>query len=87
MLPGMPEPGLAWERGLPMAPVLEIARTIAEATELLGPALAYVIVWESDGVPVGDAGFFGPPSAEGEVEIGYALVPAAWGSPVRPLSS
>jgi len=62
-----------------MPPVLDIARTIAAATEPLGPFLAYVIVREVDGMAVGDAGFFGPPGAEGEVEIGYAVVPAARG--------
>jgi len=79
MLAGVPGPDLPWEEGFPMPPVLDIARTIAAATEPLGPFLAYVIVREVDGMAVGDAGFFGPPGAEGEVEIGYAVVPAARG--------
>ena len=62
-----------------MTPVLDIARTIAAASEPLGPFLAYVIVLESDGMAIGDAGFHGPPNADGELEVGYALVPAARG--------
>ena len=77
MLDGVPTPGLAWEDGFPMTPVLGIARVIAAATDPLGPFLAYVIVRRSDGLAVGDAGFHGPPNADGEVEVGYALVPAA----------
>ncbi|MGH2849223.1 MAG: GNAT family N-acetyltransferase [Solirubrobacteraceae bacterium] len=80
MLDGLPDSGLAWEDGFPMAPVLGIARVIAAASDPLGPFLAYVIVRRSDGLAVGDAGFHGPPSAAGEVEVGYALVPAARGA-------
>jgi len=80
MLAGVPEPDLAWAEGFPMTPVLGIARTIAAASEPLGPFRAYVIVLESDGTAIGDAGFHGPPSADGELEVGYALVPAARGA-------
>ena len=38
-----------------------------------------MIVRLADGLAVGDAGFHGPPE-DGEVEIGYALVPAARGN-------
>jgi RimJ/RimL family protein N-acetyltransferase len=79
MLAGVPGPDLAWAEGFPMRPVLGIAQTIAAATEVLGPFLAYVIVRQDDGTAIGDAGFHGPPSAEGELEIGYALVPVARG--------
>jgi RimJ/RimL family protein N-acetyltransferase len=79
MLSGIPGPDLPWEQGFPLATVLGIAQTIAAAPEPLGPFLAYAIVRESDGRAIGDAGFHGPPSAEGEVEIGYALVPRARG--------
>lgn len=60
-----------------MTPVLGIARTIATATEPLGPFAAYVIIRRADGKAVGDGGFHGPPNADGEVELGYAMVPAA----------
>jgi RimJ/RimL family protein N-acetyltransferase len=62
-----------------MAPVVGIAQRIIAASEVLGPFSAYVIVSERDGTAIGDAGFHGPPGDEGEVEIGYALVPAARG--------
>jgi RimJ/RimL family protein N-acetyltransferase len=77
MLAGVPESDLEWEHGFPMAPVLGIARKIADATESLGPFLAYVMIRAGDGKAIGDAGFHGPPNAEGEVEIGYAVVPVA----------
>lgn len=79
MLAGVPGSDLAWAPGFPLASVLDIARKIAAATEPLGPFLAYVVVRREDGKAIGDAGFHGPPNAEGEVEIGYALVPAARG--------
>lgn len=79
MLAGVPEPELAWAEGFPMAPVLDIAPTIAAASEPLGPFLAYVIILAADGKAIGDAGFHGPPRADGELEVGYALVPAARG--------
>ena len=62
-----------------MKPVLGIAQRIAAASEVLGPFSAYVTVLQSDGTAIGDAGFHGPPNNEGELEIGYALVPAARG--------
>jgi RimJ/RimL family protein N-acetyltransferase len=80
MLAGAPGPDLEWAEGFPMAPVLDIARTIAAAEEPLGPFLAYVIVSRADGRAIGDAGFHGPPNPGGEVEIGYALVPRARGA-------
>lgn len=80
MLDGVSEADLAWEEGFPMTPVLGIARAIAATRGPLGPFLAYVIVRQSDGLAVGDAGFHGPPSPAGEVEVGYALVPAARGA-------
>jgi RimJ/RimL family protein N-acetyltransferase len=79
MLAGVPGSDLEWAPGFPLASVLDIARTIAAASEPLGPFLAYVIVRELDGQAVGDVGFHGPPNADGEIEIGYALVPAARG--------
>jgi RimJ/RimL family protein N-acetyltransferase len=77
MISGTPGVDLAWEDGFPMAPVLGISEKIAEAPVPLGPFLAYVIVRNADGKAVGDAGFHGPPNAEGELELGYAMVPVA----------
>jgi RimJ/RimL family protein N-acetyltransferase len=79
ILLGTPEPDLPWEDGFPLPAILDILQTIAEAGEPLGPFLAYVIVRRSDGLAIGDAGFHGPPGADGEVELAYALVPAARG--------
>jgi RimJ/RimL family protein N-acetyltransferase len=80
MLAGSPGTALAWEEGFPMPPVLEFARTIAVAAEPLGPFAAFVIIRVRDGLAVGDAGFHGPPNEDGEVEIGYAVVPLARGA-------
>ncbi len=89
MLARCPRIGSRVGARFPTVPVVEIARTIAAATEPLGPFLPYVIVRELDGTAVGDAGFRGPPSAEGEVETGtrWFRLRAASGSPVRPSSS
>ena len=83
MLVGMPEPDLPWEEGFPMPSVrgaLERIVTAEGTGHDLQPFFAYVIVRRSDGRAVGDAGFHGPPTEDGEVEIGYALVPSARGA-------
>ncbi len=83
MLAGEPEPDLPWEEGFPLPSVRGALERIvlADGTGYaLQPFFAYVIVRRADGLAVGDAGFHGPPSDEGEVEIGYALVPAARGN-------
>jgi RimJ/RimL family protein N-acetyltransferase len=83
LLAGSPEPELAWEDGFPPAPLLDSLRHVIgdpDGPVQFGPYYAYAIVRRADGLAVGDAGFFGPPSADGEVEIGYALVPHARGS-------
>jgi RimJ/RimL family protein N-acetyltransferase len=82
-LAGRPEPELAWEEGFPPAPLLvSLQRVIddPEGSVRFGRFYAYVIVRRADGLAVGDAGFFGPPGADGEIEIGYALAPRARGS-------
>jgi RimJ/RimL family protein N-acetyltransferase len=81
MLAGTPEPDLPWEEGFPLPSVRGALERIVVAEgngNALQPFFAYVIVRRSDGLAVGDAGFHGPPK-DGEVEIGYALVPAARG--------
>ncbi|MFJ7156234.1 GNAT family N-acetyltransferase [Streptomyces sp. NPDC101118] len=40
-----------------------------------GPWLTRAAVSEPDGTVVGDAGFHGPPDADGVVEVGYSVVP------------
>jgi RimJ/RimL family protein N-acetyltransferase len=83
LLAGRPEPGLAWEADFPLAPLLTILRRVTDEPDgpvKFGPFFAYVIVRRADGLAVGDAGFHGPPGADGEVEVGYALVPRARGA-------
>lgn len=83
MLRGTPEPDLPWAEGFPLPSVrgaLERIVTADGSGHDLQPFFAYVIVRRSDGLAVGDAGFHGPPGDDGEVEIGYALVPAARGT-------
>ena len=83
LVAGRPEPELAWEEGFPPQPLLASLRRVIEDPDgpvQFGPFYAYVIIRRADGLAVGDAGFFGPPGAGGEVEIGYALVPRARGS-------
>jgi RimJ/RimL family protein N-acetyltransferase len=82
LLAGRPEPGLAWEEGFPMPPLLDFLRRATGEPDgpALGPYTAYIVVRRADGLAVGDAGFHGPPGDRGEVEVGYALVPAARGA-------
>jgi len=83
MLAGTPEPDLVWADGFPLASVrgaLERIVAADAAGHSLQPFFAYAIVRRADGLAVGDAGFHGPPDEHGEVEIGYALVPAARGA-------
>jgi RimJ/RimL family protein N-acetyltransferase len=83
MLRGQPESDLPWEEGFPLPSVRGALERIVTADGTgysLEPFFAYVIVRLSDGRAVGDAGFHGPPDEHGEVEIGYALVPAARGN-------
>jgi RimJ/RimL family protein N-acetyltransferase len=82
MLAGTPQPDLPWAEGFPLPSVRGALERIVVAEgngHGLQPFFAYVIVRRSDGLAVGDAGFHGPPQ-DGEVEIGYALVPAARGN-------
>ena len=83
MLQGQPDPDLPWAEGFPLPSVrgaLERIVTAEGTGHDLQPFFAYVIVRRSDGLAVGDAGFHGPPTEDGEVEIGYALVPSARGT-------
>lgn len=83
LLDGRPEPQLPWAPGFPLAALRPALRMVVRAgadEAPLGPFFAYVIVRRSDGVAVGDAGFHGPPGADGDVEVGYALVPSAQGT-------
>jgi RimJ/RimL family protein N-acetyltransferase len=83
ILAGHAEPGLAWAEGFPMPPLLDLLSKALETPGsgiIFGPFLAYVIIRSADGLAVGDAGFHGPPRADGEVEVGYALIEPARGA-------
>ena len=83
MLAGTEEPGRPWADGFPLPSVRGALERIVTADGTgysLSPFFAYVIVRRSDGAAIGDAGFHGPPDEDGEVEIGYALVPEARGA-------
>jgi GNAT superfamily N-acetyltransferase len=83
LLAGRPEPGLAWEEGFPLPPLLDILGRVTgdpNGPVRFGPFFAYVVIRRADGLAVGDAGFHGPPGADGEVEVGYALAPRARGA-------
>ncbi len=80
ILGGTPDAGQPWEDGFPSQALLAFLRQAHEDDGLIGPFYAYLIVREPDGMVVGDAGFHGPPGTDGELEIGYGLVPAARGA-------
>jgi ribosomal protein S18 acetylase RimI-like enzyme len=84
LLGGVPEPGLAWEEGFPLPPLLESLRKVTGGKPggpvIFGPFFAYMIIRRTDGRAVGDIGFHGPPGPDGDVEVGYALAPAARGA-------
>jgi RimJ/RimL family protein N-acetyltransferase len=83
LLAGRPEPGRAWEDGFPLAPLVAVLGRVLREPDgpvRFGPFFAYVVIRRADGLAVGDAGFHGPPGAEGEVEVGYALAPRARGA-------
>jgi RimJ/RimL family protein N-acetyltransferase len=63
--------------------VWELAGITARAAEVgwyVPPWGLYVIVRSQDDQAIGGIGFHGPPTATGEVELGYELAPAARGA-------
>ncbi|MEO6533909.1 MAG: GNAT family N-acetyltransferase [Pseudolysinimonas sp.] len=79
---GTPLPGDRWHPEYPLADELDVLRPLA-ATPGGGPApdpvFGLMMIRDAAGLAVGGIGFFGPPDADGRVEIGYGLVPAARG--------
>ncbi len=75
-------PGDAWHPAYPFVDELDPLRGLATASASeVDPVFGmYVVRRASDGLAVGGAGFFGPPSDLGEVEIGYGLVEEARGA-------
>jgi ribosomal-protein-alanine N-acetyltransferase len=60
----------------PHADTFDALRPLAEHPGFTGPGTFLVV---ADGQVVGDCGWFGPPDADGEVEIGYGLAPSVRG--------
>ena len=71
---GERQPG--WADGYPREDDLDALRVL----ESVSPWSARHVVRRSDGLVVGSVGCFGPPDAQGLVEIGYGLVESARGS-------
>lgn len=63
-------------RDWPHADTADALRPLADHPELTGPGTFLVL---QDGVVVGDCGWFGPPGADGVVEIGYGLAASVRG--------
>ena len=70
--------GDRWHPEYPLADELDVLRPLADETDP-DPVFGPMMILDAAGLAVGGIGFFGPPDAEGSVEIGYGLVPAARG--------
>jgi len=74
--------GFAWTSGGPYEGTRNACRMIVEAARsgVYDPCwTAFAILRLEDGAALGGAGFHGPPSADGSVEIGYDLAESARG--------
>ena len=71
-------PGDNWHEQYPFADEI-IPLQMLLALESPDPVFTQYQVRDDAGVAVGGIGFFGPPDAEGVVELGYGLVPAGRG--------
>ena len=76
---GEPRPDERWHPQYPFVDELDPLRAHAAATETDPVFTLYQLRTRTDGVAIGGLGFFGPPDAEGRVELGYGLVAAARG--------
>jgi RimJ/RimL family protein N-acetyltransferase len=73
-----PLPDDRWHPEYPLADELDVLRPLADDPGP-DPVFGLMMIRDADGMAVGGIGFFGPPDADGGVEIGYGLVPAARG--------
>ena len=76
---GAPLPDDGWHPEYPLADELDVLRPLAN-DPAPDPVFGLMMIRDAtDGLAVGGIGFFGPPDADGAVEVGYGLVPAARG--------
>lgn len=68
-----------WHPNYPLADELDPLRMLADAPEAIAVFGLYQIRLRTSGLAIGGIGFFGPPDAEGCVEVGYGLVEAERG--------
>lgn len=73
-------PGDDWHPDYPFVDELDPLRSLAGSSTPHPVFTMYLIRRTSDGLAVGGLGFFGPPDADGRVELGYGLVPSARGA-------
>jgi RimJ/RimL family protein N-acetyltransferase len=76
---GAPGPGDRWHAQYPLADELDPLRGLAKAERADPVFTLYQIRTAEDGQAIGGIGFFGPPSEDGSVELGYGIVPALRG--------
>lgn len=74
-----PLPDDRWHPEYPLADELDVLRPLADEAAAHPVFALMMIRTVDDGFAVGGIGFFGPPDADGSVEVGYGLVPAARG--------
>jgi RimJ/RimL family protein N-acetyltransferase len=77
--PNVPE-GLRYHPDYPSTDTVDALAMLVSAHEAISGPLREAPAWwlhqiVVDGLVVGDGGFHGPPTAAGEVEIGYQVVP------------
>jgi len=76
---GTPLPDDRWHPEYPLADELDVLRPLADDVAP-DPVFGLMMIRDAgDGLAVGGIGFFGPPDADGAVEVGYGLVPAVRG--------
>lgn len=73
-----PLPDDRWHPEYPLADEFDVLRPLAH-DPAPDPVFGLMMIRDAAGLAVGGIGFFGPPDADGGVEIGYGLVPAARG--------
>jgi RimJ/RimL family protein N-acetyltransferase len=75
----VPGAGSAWAPGYPAVGDVLAAGGYLEYRAVAGdprPFGRYQLIRALDGLAIGGAGFHGPPDEDGEVEVGYGVIPA-----------